>query len=158
MPANKATGDRFWRTDLGEEAYWDGAHWLSTTQYALSYAVVGAMSATGAIAYGAAFGGAFDFWMEKAYCGVSIGVTNDATHYWQFEIYKAITGGGADVSLFTAVDTKLMTASQKGVVTATIGALMGTNAVYLYGFGTKVSTASNLTNPSVMLVGRKVLT
>ena len=33
FPGSKATNDRYYRTDLGLEFYWDGTRWLTTTLY-----------------------------------------------------------------------------------------------------------------------------
>src|SRR5262245_20476787 len=33
FPGSKATGDRYFRTDLGDEFFWDGTQWVSTTSY-----------------------------------------------------------------------------------------------------------------------------
>ena len=36
FPASKATGDRYFRTDLGMEFYWDGTRWVTTQVLTLS--------------------------------------------------------------------------------------------------------------------------
>lgn len=37
-----ATGDRFWRTDLARECFYDGTRWLTTQEYTLSHQLSGA--------------------------------------------------------------------------------------------------------------------
>jgi hypothetical protein len=56
FPGSKATGDRFWRSDLSMEFYWDGTRWLSSQLFIMS-----AMSAPTALPITANTG----FWLSS---------------------------------------------------------------------------------------------
>jgi hypothetical protein len=102
FPASKATGDRYWRSDLALEFYWDGTRWVSSTLYtagpgafdgsttanlngwpeSTSGAVVGRM---------ALWHADFAIWLVSLYATTYVQTTNSGSHYWTVSIVGGVT-------------------------------------------------------------------
>jgi len=98
FPGSKATGDRYWRTDLGMEFYWDGTRWVSTTLYRETMAapaVATPMVATGPIGRSAIWHTEYDLWIVKLYTALYPATTNDGSKYWTLDLNKKTDIDGA---------------------------------------------------------------
>jgi len=92
FPASKATNDRYWRTDLGLEFYWDGTRWLSTTLYreslTMPVAPQTAFSAAASIGRWTPWAADFDLWLVNFYLSTYVVTTNNGTNFWTVSVVK----------------------------------------------------------------------
>lgn len=110
FPVSPNAGDRFFRTDLGMEFFWNGTYWLSTTLYHFTSGVGDAVwnpaiSADTVMERGAVplLSGGSDIWLEDMQAGCFInsgGTALSASHKWTVSL-----GFGRDNTALT-YDTK----------------------------------------------------
>lgn len=84
-----ATGDRYWRTDLAREAYYDGTRWLGV-EVPGPVTPVDAQAATGATPN---FGRCvipndFDIYVTTIDMSTFVATTNNGSNYWTVSAYK----------------------------------------------------------------------
>jgi hypothetical protein len=80
-----ATGDRYWRTDLGLEFYYDGTRWLCTCPHSVDVATQHALlvvSATNSHRAAAPEAITSTIWLTNLTVGIYVTTTNDGTKYW----------------------------------------------------------------------------
>jgi hypothetical protein len=145
FPGSPATGDRYYRTDLHLEYYYDGTRWLTTTLFREPFGVVGGFipqTADGTLGY-LGIWNSTDIWMETLYSGTFVLTTNDGSKYWTVTLQKNNAAGSPStiVSFTTAADT----ASTWTPKATSIGALL-TPGTYksLQVSGAKTTTPGNL--------------
>ena len=94
FPASKATGDRYWRTDLGMEFAWDGTRW-ATTQVFTAGTHLGeiGLTATGArfIAIRPLLG--LPIYLIEVTISAFVATTNDGSKYWRADLERTASGG-----------------------------------------------------------------
>lgn len=141
-----ATGDRYWRTDLGLEFYYDGTRWLSTTQFSVEMKneenITWPLAANSSIAFRGAppFGDTYDIWMETWYTLSQVLTTNTGSAYWTATLRKFDSAGTtADLCNFTTAADTVDVFYNKEV---SIGALLGAYEGFAIG-ATKTSTPGN---------------
>lgn len=135
-----ATGDRYWRTDLGEEYYYDGTRWLSTTVSRLALGTFQniSTSATVDMSVEAADG---DVWLIAMYASFYTVTTLDGSKFWNLELFKYDAGSGTSLGSVTNQSGAANTYIRKKL---TIGALLGTGMDNLNLSASKTSTPGNL--------------
>ena len=114
FPTAKATNDRYWRTDLGMEFYWDGTRWLSCTEFSVDLAITDALQPfTGTTQPGMMplRPGAF---FTSVFFAVYVVTTNDGSNYWNITPYTK-----ASSTAVGAVTTSAVAASTYSLLTAT---------------------------------------
>jgi hypothetical protein len=107
-----ATGDRYWRSDLGQEFWYDGTRWRSTTTYMISAtapdfttgSTIQPTSANNALARCAISGGAFAVYVMSFWAGTYVVTTNNGSNYWTFGL-TANPSSTALGSVSTAADS-----------------------------------------------------
>lgn len=138
-----ATNDRFFRTDLGIEFYYDGTRWVSTTLYSDVLGDGTARSGTtGAGSYAVAFAGVYDLWlvsMDLTFY-VTAGTALDGSNKWVVDAVKQ--PASATIATWT-IDSGASAAWRKADNYA-IGALLGTGNNGLYIQVTKTGTPGNI--------------
>jgi hypothetical protein len=131
FPAGVAAGDRFYRTDLGMEFFYDGTRWLSTEVFV---SVLGGAQGGGSISastnnngYSAVdlLGGS-DFWMlnvATTFYVLTGGTALAAGHAWTATIERTAEGSGG----FPAVVVQVLNSGVNGGrrLVAAINALAG---------------------------------
>jgi hypothetical protein len=92
FPGSKATGDRFYRSDLGMEFYWDGTRWVSVQLFAME-------ATTGDSEYASNPADAIirrmvpvslgtrDIWLVDFRAWVTTGGPNDGSNYYTYTIF-----------------------------------------------------------------------
>lgn len=134
MPANKATGDRYWRTDLGLEFYWDGTRWLSTTLYIsnipqyIENTNVQPFSTSPAYPLRAvAISDLYDMYIIDFRSTIRVNTTNNGTNYWTctLENYPAATA-------LASFNTSAKSADTIYRVTTAAGQLMGASNLIIW--------------------------
>jgi hypothetical protein len=113
FPASKATNDRYWRTDLGMEFFWDGTRWVTTTLYHYWNALPNASATTAYQAITSTgvspvlqptprLGGGSDVWLDSLTTTffVSGGTALDRSNNWSLLFTKRPTGN-TDTTLVT---------------------------------------------------------
>jgi hypothetical protein len=93
-----ATGDRFWRTDLGMECYYDGTRWLSTQVFTAEWRMWPSGAFSGTAAYYAPLAGhatGLAVWLLDAQVFYYASATTNGSHYHTLQWFAA---GGAVVT------------------------------------------------------------
>jgi hypothetical protein len=129
FPGSKATGDRYWRTDLGLEFYWDGTRWLTTQLFretvSFEAGVAEPRTASGSTYLGLA-PGALAFWLIEAHVSTQVQTTNDAGNYWTIHVHGGQAAGDYG-SFTTAGDTVAVNTFHL----VTVGAAMSTSDTFM---------------------------
>lgn len=138
FPGSKATGDRYWRTDLGMEFYWDGTRWVSTTLYTMQLNGTGAtLSASGTFGSCGIWEPTYAVWLVDFRVSGYIGATNTGSAYWGFE-FRRISD---DTSLAAALNTSAASANGMWAGVSAIGAV--STDLGFYTAAIKTSSPSN---------------
>lgn len=128
FPASKATGDRYWRTDLGMEFYWDGSRWLSVTLYFVSVPHTDnllPMTVSGPVVGRLALqNDGQDVYIEKIYAWTYVANTNSGSNYWGLVFER--NPSATSITTFTTAADAPNTHTRH---TQTINALTGTSDV-----------------------------
>lgn len=154
FPGSPATNDRFYRTDLELEAYYDGTRWLTTTRYHLVIPINGTnaggdvFSGTNGAAYRAPLWNAvFNLWLVDFYGITFVASGSTGSAGWTCALLKETQGAAyasssiASFSTHTAPDTNAQFTPHTVAINALIGTGYGSVIVSI----TKVSTPGNLT-------------
>lgn len=163
FPATPATGDRYWRSDLGMEFYYDGTRWLSTQLFTLPAPGIplAGISASAGFTRSVApplLGGS-DAYLVSVSCGFIVasgGTALSGSHKWEIVITKRFTGGSTD---FVTVTINSGNSNEWRSSTTSVGALMNSGTTHHEIDTTAVKTGSpgNLTG-SISLNYRIVAT
>ena len=144
-----ATGDRYWRTDIGLEFYYDGTRWVSSQLLAMQGAwreyVVGSganADATGVGRFTIPYFGTYSLWLVRADLSTLVLTTNDGSKYWTVTANWLNAGGTASSlgSFTTASDTHTNYVPHL----ITIGAVLDASARSVAIAVAKTSTPGNL--------------
>lgn len=149
-----ATGDRYWRTDLGLPFFYDGTRWKSlqlfTTQMLQIRTLPTPYSATTTGAREAVtphLQGGSDVWLENARCAFHIagGTALSASHKWTGTITKVATALGETTLATITIDSGSLSVYRETDVA--IGALLRSGTAYFafWENWTKTGTPGNLT-------------
>ena len=87
FPGSKATGDRYFRTDLGLEFYWDGTRWVTTTLYYHNFSGPININANGVFGRLAVVQD-FDLYVYKCAVAYLVDTTNDGSKYWTIDLIE----------------------------------------------------------------------
>lgn len=133
FPGSKATGDRYWRTDLGIEAYWDGTRWLSTQLFDMPITpadvpTAGVFSASALIGYMTPWHTTYDLWLERLHVSMRVNTTNNGTSNWTVQLRKRDAAGSAS-NVGSAATSAADTAGTGATHEVSIGAAL-TPATY----------------------------
>lgn len=154
FPGSKATNDRYWRTDLSMEFYWDGTRWLSTQLFTLEMRWIGT-GASQAISSGVTAAtngivpglqGGSDIWIVGHHLRtfINAGTALDGSNKW------VMTTNTLDVNdSATLIDTINLNSGASSIWRSSdvsIGALLnnGTVKYRFYTTYTKTGTPGNL--------------
>lgn len=136
FPASKATGDRYFRTDLGIEAYWDGTRWLSTQIERCSF-MGGVIVDTGfngaAINAGrqaVPWKGTYGLYILQMDCYIIVQTTTNSSNKWTIKFNWA-DATDSDTQLGSTQDTGSDTADRNTYHSTVVNAVLSTNAVQL---------------------------
>jgi hypothetical protein len=145
-PGAAVSGDRYWRSDLSREIFYDGTRWLTTTEFALPLPVFSGFppySANGndlVAATDMAHGG---MWVTRLTVTTVVLTTNDGSRYWNFQL-ASFDGAVTQHNLGSSVNTSAATAGTYTKLTATIGAAVTSGDVQLRIVYSKTSTPGNM--------------
>lgn len=136
MPGSKATNDRYWRTDLSKEYFWDGTRWLTTELFRESFTSADQLMPSAGTFLQLLPTSGVDSWVEQIVVVTQVTAPNDATKFWAVGVkrYPSATQLGSDT--LTDGDT----AATPTRHTITVGALVGTSDPMLLLYGVKTST------------------
>lgn len=155
FPASPATNDRFWRSDLGMEFYFNGTRWLSVEVFQMpipgGQRVGQAISATigsNAMALTGQLEGGSDIYLLHADISVQVvtgGTALSASHKWVVELIKGQNGTLTEVIIATFNIDSGASAVWRTLSVA-INALQNAGTVYdiLYANFTKTGTPGSL--------------
>lgn len=109
FPGSKATYDRYWRTDLGLEFYWDGTRWVTTTLYigTLDSVMAQPVTSDNTTSRLMSWATTFDLWLDAFYSSTYVTTTNDGSKYWTVTLRKVVGNESKTtiVSFNTSADT-----------------------------------------------------
>lgn len=136
FPGSPSAGDRYFRTDLGMEFYWDGTRWLTTTLYSYPIAVQSAVSPISATnTLNAAYPHpTMSIWVQDLLFSSYVTTTSSGTQYWT----AALVGPG------TSCSTVSNLANTWILETATVNGIIAPSAARLEVTLTKTSTPGSL--------------
>lgn len=170
FPTAPITDDRFYRTDLDMEFFFDGTRWLCTCPHVMPIAErdvtanVGGIGATTVAVHRCSnpslFGGS-DIWLEQVEFDFDVngGTALSASHKWAVAFAKGITTPGSTTTIVTlTIDSGASSVWRKSTVA--IDALMnnGTTHFLLQTDYTKTGTPGNLIMQEPLLTYRIVAT
>ena len=135
-PGSAAAGDRYWRTDLGLEVYYDGTRWLTTQVFQIELKHEDSATATWPITADTipahrgtpTFGGTYDLYLLTWESNSSVAATNNGTNYWTNHVYKYNSAAGGDTSIAsfnTSADTAGTVYNKSVTINALLGAYVG---------------------------------
>lgn len=141
FPGSKATNDRYWRTDLGMEAYWDGTRWLSTQIYdwPANTSIDTSMS-TGGYSVDSVAGvltpwsTTYDLYVVRWDATLRVDASNSGNtgaHYWTCALQVGTSANVYTTLTGATVNTSAGTTNTNYALTATVGQLWtpGTNPI-----------------------------
>jgi hypothetical protein len=140
FPGSPSTGDRYWRTDLEMEFFYDGTRWLSTTLHNITIALHNVtdvkqnFSATTSAANrgpAPALSGGSDIWLEEWIVGFTVtgGTALGASHKWVGDLIAIQDGTASTTSIeFVNIDSGSSGVFRRSVVT--IAALMNNGTAH----------------------------
>lgn len=142
FPGSPATGDHYYRSDLGMEFRYDGTRWLSSQLFSMSpdLFTAGAASVTGIISattvayrrtWSPALQGGTDIWLEDWHCSFFIngGTALGASHKWVITLASIRdTNGTADTVATINIDSGSSTVVRR--LSATINARLNNGTVH----------------------------
>lgn len=93
FPASPSTNQRFFRTDLGLDCFYDGTRWLTVTSYELSAAPVESSGLPGSSTTAVPRSRwpvrqDFGLYLEKLVCATFINGTNNISNYWSISLQR----------------------------------------------------------------------
>lgn len=99
FPLSPTTGQKFYRTDLHMLAFWDGARWLSDTEYS-SDITMSANTFTATTGFDrVVVRNSYTPFVTKVNCLTRVTTgTNNATNYWQVDVGAQYVSGGSIVT------------------------------------------------------------
>lgn len=155
-----ATGDRYWRTDLGMEAYYDGTRWLTTQVLEMNGTplVFEGQTTSQVLAHLTPWGTAYDIWMVRFDASLRVSTTNDGTRFWAMDL-RLLTSGNTVTSTPSTFNTSAIAADTTTKFSTVIGAqwTVATDPIADI-LLTKTSTPGALTYCAFSLKYRLVLT
>ena len=100
FPGSPASGDRFFRTDLGFECYYDGSRWLTCNEYSMTMDDEETSTAdeTGC---NKVIRSDYGIYVTKVAYWYDLDATNDGTHYWTLKVKFEDEEGGSDDDIWT---------------------------------------------------------
>lgn len=159
FPASPATGDRYWRSDLGLEAYYDGAQWLSTTLFDINPGSLIAVTVTGVQTFRipTRTKSTYSIYVEKWIFTTFVATTNDGSNCWVTALEKLDTANSATsvVTQSTSADTVSTWTNHE--VSVGVAFSPATNPALRINVTTKTGSPGSLT-AAVGLVYRLILT
>lgn len=146
-PVGPASGDLFWRTDLGYLIYYNGTRWLTVEEFVAHVDATTALmpiTADGHSIYYGMHGVDRDIWLVKWFVWNTVLTTNNATNYWTVTL-KDVAG-----TSIATYNTSADTAGVKANHEAAIGALLGTTSPD--DLGMQVDPAKTLTPGGIYII------
>lgn len=164
-PGSAASGDRYYRSDLGLAIKYDGTRWVCMCPHELVIQTKDAVAYTGISATTdpiarilVPYKGTYGLYMERWEFVSIVVTTNDGTKFWGLRLYWNTTGGSA-TNLATGVTTAADTPTNHVWHSEALGSVLDSTAVYLGVSATKTSTPGNLfTSGQIVLHYRYVIT
>lgn len=142
FPPGPATNQRFTRTDLGYDCYYDGTRWLTVEEYAVTImaqggALLGTTTATDLFA--PIDNGTYDCWLTRVNAVSQINTTLNGSNYWTFALTRQPSATSLG-SFNTSADT-VNTPARHDI---TIGALSGASDKYVWFQATKTGSPGGM--------------
>lgn len=156
VPLGLQAGDRFFRSDLGWECYYDGTRWLTCHEYALPLTF--ASGGSGLPSYSAGLNTAYmntasgytAYWTRMA-CHTNAAATNNGSNYWTVTVQGinlAASAGTTIIAFDTSADTAGVRTNHSATVSA--GNALPANNYFVSAILAKVGTPGNLEMTMVM--------
>lgn len=113
FPASPATGDRWWRSDLGYEFVYDGTRWRTVQVFQMNGTTVllppfGTAGPYSINHYALKLPAGQTYYFTTMRCNVQLGSTNTGSHYWTLEFIVRqtdYTGASTVATTNTSADT-----------------------------------------------------
>jgi hypothetical protein len=162
FPGAAATGDRYWRTDLGSEFYYDGTRWLSTQLLNLPiwsrYSSATAIDATTTYGNATSLGTGLDMYLVEWRLALFVNTGNGltGTHFYTITLDKLDSANAA--TNLSSITANSATASTWINLTDALGDVIDSSAFPAFRIiFTKSNTPSSLF-PAVTITYRLIAT
>lgn len=142
-----ATGDRYWRTDLRMEFFYDGTRWLSTALFEHFLGQMTGITATSAEVYTAVRPDAADMWLEDLITAMNAASGLSGSAYWTVECYSYDDASG---SLRASTNNTSLTNAQWYRRATAIDALLGSSVDAFSVRAVKTSTPGAFTGGAMV--------
>lgn len=148
FPASKATGDRYYRTDLGMDFYYDGTRWLSVQEFSLAGAVIDVLQPVSTTNTSATFAvvdegpSSVGAYVTRIVFSTLVTGTNTGSHYWTVQACSMASAGtlhNLGSSFATSADSTSWT---RHVVS--VGSVVTAGDIEYRAQGTKTGTPGGL--------------
>jgi len=140
FPSGPATNQRYTRTDLGLDFYWDGTRWVTTTLYTMQPSFQEIASSSGwsssTITRGAMPHPTLDIYIVDFWADTYVATTNDGSNYWTMAL-NGVTGA--------SLSTVSNAASSLIQETAAVGQVKTAGNAWIQCDITKMSSPGGLT-------------
>lgn len=132
-PGSAATGDRYWRTDLGMEIFYDGTRWLTTQIHRVEMKIEDTAptwpptTTTTVLHRGIPpYGADYDIYMYDWHLVTSVITTNNGSNYWDTDLRKVNSAGTSTLigTVATNADTAGNLYNKKLAVNALLGSFV----------------------------------
>ncbi len=145
FPASPATGDRYWRSDLGVECRYDGTRWLGPEQHVALADGNTSISATGRLG-STPMPTSYDLYVYRLELASFVQTTNNGTSFWTMQLVGYDVTNATATGIGSTAATSSDTASNWINHGISIGAVVtrGTSYRFLALQGTKTSAPGTL--------------
>lgn len=110
-PSSPVTGQRFFRTDLGLDIYYDGTRWLTVQEYTLSFTPAESIQPTSLSAGStlrAPVPSDYDIYLTRLAMRAMVATTNSGVSYWTFALATVDLDNATLATLHTATTQSLL--------------------------------------------------
>lgn len=153
FPASPTTNQRFFRTDLGLDCYYDGTRWLTVNEYELPLVVGDALmlrTTNGNPVSGSVNPSQAGVWVVRWYTRTYVETTNSGTDYWTLQL-KSRNSAVASTNVGSSVNTSAIAVGTFASQSVTVGAALAAGALDLTVTVTKTNAPGGiLINPVVV--------
>lgn len=150
FPASPATGQQFFRTDLGLDCYYDGTRWLTKTLYEQELSVAPVLQPYSANSSGALkaslWNGLYDIWAINWQSITYVATTNTGSAYWTCELFKETIEAAYSSASLGSFNTSADAADRVEAHTVAVNALLGT------GYGSLTVTIAKTSTPGTLVL------
>lgn len=145
FPGSPATNDRFFRTDLSLEFFYDGTRWLTTELFELLPGVADAfVGGTGLVTLYAALPSDLAVYLVKGWVTYANFGTQNGSNYWSFQFGTKTEGSSGSTNRGSAISGSADAGSQYHGKSVALGIALTTTEIAVFCGATKTGTPGSM--------------